>query len=101
MTTRSAPCCIEALGNIGTAVQFSLCWRPRRHSWLLRFAVIEALAQLGSTDGLAIMLQREMDWDPGAHPSFPGTRILCWSGYERFDGKLACCFGKDRGCGAP
>lgn len=52
---------IEALGNTGDARAVAPLAQAQEGSWLLRFAVIEALAQIGTVAGLADVLRREMD----------------------------------------
>jgi HEAT repeat protein len=51
---------IEALGNIGNLDAVEPLLKMSETSWLLRFALIEAVAELGTVDGLVAILRREM-----------------------------------------
>ena len=82
---------IEALGNIGDKRAVLPLSQREESSWLLRFSLIEALAQLGSVDGLVTVLQREMNRDQMRNPVFSAQkdplleveysrlkRLACW-----------------------
>ncbi len=61
---------IEALGNIGDRRAVLPLMQREEGSWLLRFAIIESLAQLGSVDGLVTVLRREMNRVQERNPVF-------------------------------
>jgi HEAT repeat protein len=65
---------MEALGNIGDKRAVLPLSEREENSWLLRFALIEALAQLGSVDGLVAVLQREMNRDQMRNPVFSSQK---------------------------
>ncbi len=65
---------IEALGSIGDKRAIEPLSQRDESSWLLRFALIEALAQLGSVDGLVTVLQREMNRDQMRNPVFSAQK---------------------------
>jgi HEAT repeat protein len=61
---------IEALTSIGDRRAVLPLLQHEEGSWLLRFGIIEALAQLGSVDGLATVLRREMKQIQERNPVF-------------------------------
>ena len=65
---------IEALGNIGDKRAVPPLSLRDESSWLLRFALIEALAQLGSVEGLVAVLKREMNRDQMRNPVFSAQK---------------------------
>ncbi|RPJ46647.1 MAG: HEAT repeat domain-containing protein, partial [Chloroflexi bacterium] len=65
---------MESLGNIGDRRAVLPLSQREESSWLLRFAQIEALAQLGSVDGLVTVLKREMNRDQMRNPVFSSQK---------------------------
>ncbi len=65
---------IEALSSIGDRRAVLPLLKHEEGSWLLRFALIEALAQLGSVDGLVAVLRREMDHVQERNPVFSSQK---------------------------
>jgi HEAT repeat protein len=65
---------IEALGNIGDPQAIQPLLKTNESSWLLRFAIIEALAELGSVEGLVRVLRREMQGIQKRNPVFSGEK---------------------------
>jgi HEAT repeat protein len=65
---------IEALGNIGDKRAVQALLATHESSWLIRFAVIEALAQLRTVDGLTSMLRSEMEQVQERNPVFSSQK---------------------------
>jgi HEAT repeat protein len=65
---------VEALGNIENPRAVEPLLKMEESSWLSRFAVIEALAQIRSVEGLSQVLHREMDRIQERNPIFSSQK---------------------------
>jgi HEAT repeat protein len=65
---------IEAAGNAGNHRAVPALLAVDDPAWLVRFAVIEALAQLGAVDELTAALRREMDRAQERNPVFSSQK---------------------------
>lgn len=65
---------VEALGNIENPRAVEPLLKIEESSWLTRFAILEALAQLRSVDGLSQVLHREMDRIQEHNPIFSSEK---------------------------
>ncbi len=65
---------IEALGWINDRQAVMPLLALEESSWLARFSILQALAQLGSVDGLVTVLRREMDRIQNRNPVFSSNK---------------------------
>jgi len=61
---------VEAVGRLGIQAAVPALLEQRESSWLLRFAVLDALSTLGATAALAERLRREMSSLQERNPIF-------------------------------
>lgn len=65
---------ILSLGQLGSPTAIAPLVEMRESSWLLRYAILEALSRLGSVAGLISVLHREMDRLVDRNPTFTSFR---------------------------
>ncbi|MBE0697838.1 MAG: hypothetical protein IH586_13030, partial [Anaerolineaceae bacterium] len=65
---------VNSLGLLGSRSAILPLIEMKESSWLMRFAIIEALSRLGSVDGLVSVLDHEMEQQMNRNPAFSSLK---------------------------